>query len=492
MAEPADGFIEVILRECAAASPQPWYPVDYVRKSGAARERLDPDLDRLRMAGLIHLTDWTQGKGQGYALTEEGRRAAGNPRILSLIKSNRWTPSGPERNAPQDPYHLDPTPMSRGERVHAALDNAPPYPSVTYALIAANVTMFLAGLLVAVRMGISPGSYLTGQDNTVQHTIGALRPTDLAQGEWYQWLRLLSNCFVHFGIIHILANMYSLYVIGPLLERIWGRARFLILYLLSGWAGSCAMVIFMALRDPRTQGAGASGAIWGILASLPVWIAINRKYLSSYWASSMMRQLLWVFVINIGISLLPQVSASAHFGGGAAGALAAFLLNEQRFGSGIGRVLSGLGLLFMPVLCLAILLEARGTGTQWQAPNGAIATSDDQLKHAVSEAQALYFDEIEPLLRLGPGFLNKAGRDELIDKIDDRLQRLKESDDFLDQVSNQWFANQEGIRNARQLIENLRRLLELSKHCISAGKDCSADDLDAIRKQEAAFRTRQP
>jgi len=148
----------------------------------------------------------------------------------------------------------------------------------------------------------------------------------------------------------------------------------------------------------------------------------------------------------------------------------------------------------MPVLCLGVLLEARGTGARWNAPSGPLITSDAQLNEAIREAQTLYLNEIEPLLRLGPGALNKASRDTLIDKIDDCLHRLEESEHFLDLVSSQWLVNQEGIRAARQATQNLGRLLELSKRCISAGNDCSADDLDAIRRQEAAFRTftRQP
>src|SRR5262249_10876867 len=61
----------LILRLCADAAPNPWYPSAWVREQGISRDDVDPFLDQLRMGGLIRLTDWVAGHGQGYALTEE-------------------------------------------------------------------------------------------------------------------------------------------------------------------------------------------------------------------------------------------------------------------------------------------------------------------------------------------------------------------------------------------------------------------------------------
>src|SRR5206468_571251 len=84
----------------------------------------------------------------------------------------------------------------------------------------------------------------------------------------------------HFGLVHLGVNMYSLWAVGPLLEQLWGSGRYLVLYLLAGLGGSCAMVIENLLADrPNFLGAGASGALFGILGSMVTWLFLNRDVL---------------------------------------------------------------------------------------------------------------------------------------------------------------------------------------------------------------------
>src|SRR5262249_43669726 len=64
MSYAANDFLEEILRGCAAAAPQPWYPREYARARGIDRDSLDRPLERLRLGGLVQLTDWVQGLGQ--------------------------------------------------------------------------------------------------------------------------------------------------------------------------------------------------------------------------------------------------------------------------------------------------------------------------------------------------------------------------------------------------------------------------------------------
>src|SRR5262249_50096678 len=87
MADLAIHPLEAILRQCAEAAPQPWYPSTYAQATGVPRDRLDADLDLLRLGGLVHLTDWVQGKGQGYALTDTGREVLQSPRLLARLRS---------------------------------------------------------------------------------------------------------------------------------------------------------------------------------------------------------------------------------------------------------------------------------------------------------------------------------------------------------------------------------------------------------------------
>jgi membrane associated rhomboid family serine protease len=114
---------------------------------------------------------------------------------------------------------------------------------------------------------------------------------------------MVTALFVHASVWHILANMYSLFVIGPMLERLLGRARFLGLYLLSGFGGSVAVL----LLAPASAVLGASGAIFGLLGALFV---IQRKL------GGNMLQLVIVIGINLAIGFfLPFIAWQAHVGG---------------------------------------------------------------------------------------------------------------------------------------------------------------------------------
>ena len=127
--------------------------------------------------------------------------------------------------------------------------------------------------------------------------------------------QLLTSGFTHVTIFHIGFNMLALWVIGPQLEMVFGRTRFLALYLLSLLAGS-AVVMWAAPQYQLTL--GASGAIYGLFAAL---LVVARK------VGADMRQL-WVLIgINVFITFaVPNISWQGHLGGFAGGALVAAVL----------------------------------------------------------------------------------------------------------------------------------------------------------------------
>src|SRR5207237_2421728 len=124
---------------------------------------------------------------------------------------------------------------------------------VTEVLIALNVAVFLAGLAITVghRGNVNRFIFSGGDAQTMELT-GAVSGADLLKGEWW---RLLTCCFVHFGLLHLGMNMLLLYLIGPQVERLWGRWRYLYLYLAAGLGGSGAAM----LNNPLVHLAGASG-----------------------------------------------------------------------------------------------------------------------------------------------------------------------------------------------------------------------------------------
>lgn len=132
--------------------------------------------------------------------------------------------------------------------------------------------------------------------------------------------RLVTPLFVHGGILHLLVNMYSLNVLGPLVERLFGGRRMLAVYLLAGLGGS---VFSLALTPAASL--GASGAIFGLLGALAAFLALHRRDLGPA-GQLQLRQLALVALINLGLGLTPGIDNAAHLGGllsGAALAVAA-------------------------------------------------------------------------------------------------------------------------------------------------------------------------
>jgi rhomboid protease GluP len=358
---------EIILHLCAEAAPTPWYPKTYAQVTGIERDSLDPPLERLRLAGLIRLTEWTQGHGQGYVLTPEGTEFLHNPQALAHLRAGQLPPPPKAILPPAVPAAGRPTPWQRGEIVRAVLDS-PTLPVVTLTILFANILVFLWGLVLAVLNHVEVYSYLfLSNPNTTSIHIatGAVSARDIVEGAWW---RLLSCCFVHGGLIHLGVNMYGLYAVGPLVEQMWGRFRFLALYLIAGLGGSCAQLIVRPFQNGQPIPlVGASGALFGVMASMVVWILLNRSHLPRQLTAAWLRQLLNVFVINTFISFMPGIGGAAHFGGAVVGALTGVLLNEQRFGHGFRRGLALLGLFVLPVWCLGTLDYFRVNDKDWQA-----------------------------------------------------------------------------------------------------------------------------
>jgi rhomboid protease GluP len=373
--------LETILQQCAAAAPQPWYPSSYAQANGMRRDDLDPHLDQLRMAGLIQLTDWVQGYGQGYALTPAGNRVLQSPRELARIRAGKLDSVRYQAPEAHEAADRPITAFERGEEIRAAFLHPTP-PVVSYTLIFINILWFVWGLAIALQHGEKLNQFLYASTQDVLRQTGALQGVYLVESPW-GWMRLITCCFVHVGLLHLGVNMYSLWAVGPFFEQLWGRLRFLVLYLIAGLGGSCIMVI----NNPLTLGAGASGALWGILAAHAVWTVLNRRYMPGALAAQMLRQVVIVLVINVGITFgVPNISAAAHFGGGVVGAITALLLNYQRYGGLLQRRLALSGLIALPLLCLGAVAEAQQVDPRWQ----------------ILELQELYrepLDEVAQLLR---------------------------------------------------------------------------------------------
>jgi membrane associated rhomboid family serine protease len=134
----------------------------------------------------------------------------------------------------------------------------------------------------------------------------------VAAGEWY---RLITAMFVHYGLLHLLLNMYALWILGRDLERVLGPLRFTALYLLAGLGGNVAAYLFTA---PNAATAGASTAVFGLMAA--IFVILKRLHLS-------VAPILPIIVINVIFTFtIANISIAGHLGGLAIGGIVAVIL----------------------------------------------------------------------------------------------------------------------------------------------------------------------
>ncbi len=363
-----------VLRWCAAAAPNLWFPA---QQAGVPRDSLDDPLWILRQAGLVQVGDWVRGLGQGFLLTPAGQKALADPNT-PIVLPPKPDPIPVDDIPPEDAdlAHVpDPTPppvrnpgltaYDRGEITREAF--LAPRPTVIVpVLLIANIGWFLVGLVVASQMGVPTNDYLhgIGDASRVLSQIGAAHGPHLLRGEWW---RLETAGFVHVGIWHLMANLFSLFMIGPVAEALWGRWRFAGLYLIAGLAGTC---VAMAI-NPTVPVAGASGSIWGVMLAVVVWLWRYRQHLPEEMVTVWLRRLLLMVMINVAISFAPGISWQGHFGGGAAGFFAAIFLDLTRPGANRRQLTIGIGGL---VLIVAVLAGGLTAAVEWTKPWQAVRT----------------------------------------------------------------------------------------------------------------------
>jgi rhomboid protease GluP len=179
----------------------------------------------------------------------------------------------------------------------------------SYGLIALTVAVYLAQAISDFM--IRPNFLLE---------LGMKSGPAIVSGEYW---RFLTPIFLHIGILHLFVNMYSLYAIGPAVERFFGTPRFIAQYLLAGFAG----VIFSLAFSPSPS-AGASGAIFGLLGSLGAFLYIHRELFGQF-GRVQLRQIALVALLNLGLGLMPGIDNWGHLGGLLAGTFLTLLIGPR-------------------------------------------------------------------------------------------------------------------------------------------------------------------
>ncbi|MET8154010.1 rhomboid family intramembrane serine protease [Actinoplanes sp. NPDC049668] len=205
--------------------------------------------------------------------------------------------------------------------------------TATRVLIGINVVMMVFSIISGGSSAVAGGGWggLLGGSTpltewgavlgeAVYGPVGDLAVHGIAHGEWY---RLFTAMFLHYGVLHLLMNMYALWFLGRDIERALGPLRFVGLYLLAGLGGNVAAYLFSA---PNAMTAGASTAVFGLMSA--IFVLLKRLNLS-------IAPILPVIVINVIFTFVASnISVAGHLGGlavgGAVAAVMAYAPRERR------------------------------------------------------------------------------------------------------------------------------------------------------------------
>lgn len=195
----------------------------------------------------------------------------------------------------------------------------------TWTIIGANVLVFVLMTVAAGALG--PGDF---RYQATLVNFGAKVNTLVDAGQYW---RLVTPIFIHIGLPHLFVNMYSLYIIGPHVERLYGTSRYLVLYMVCGFGGVIGSYVggrFMAGDD--VPSAGASGALFGLLGILLVFGLRHRSELPGVFKQAFSpRAFVPVLVLNLVITFaVPMIDKGAHVGGLLAGCALAWIVPFAR------------------------------------------------------------------------------------------------------------------------------------------------------------------
>lgn len=317
----------------------------------------------------------------------------------------------------------------------------------TIVFLIANIFVFIltsqSGAIenpgVLIRYGAKVNAYINGQVNG-QH----------------EWWRFVTPIFLHGGIAHLLMNMYGLWVIGPYVEKLYGSAKFVVFWVLTGVAGVVASYLSVQpgihnagpvgrflFKSQDVASVGASGALFGLIGVLFVFGIKFRHELPEGFKRAFGTGMLPTILLNIFIGyMIPVIDNAAHMGGLVAGALLALLVNYKRPGesAGFAVVWHVLQVAALALIVASFVMVARNFNKQYVVPAGmtppssvgddsasylkAIKDGDSAMITALNDGDASGIDEASKELEGANALDQRSG--ELRDELKSLLARAKE------------------------------------------------------------------
>ena len=327
-------------------------------------------IDRLlALPALAQISPRTRGMLQSVAVS----RRAGDPRNAPTEEVLRFADLVADRIAAD--LELAGEPMA-------------PKPRASMVLVALNVIAFaLVSLLLLRGAGVDHwfdffwrGAKFGAGANLDFVRAGASFHPAVRAGEWW---RLWSAMFLHGGeswhqsVLHILLNMYGLYLLGRIVEPVFGWQRFLLIYAAGGLAGNLASAFNPSLDAVISL--GASGAVMGLMGALLVVLRFRRNGVAEEWRRSVLVNLLVLTGIQLAFGLVVRVIDNyAHIGGLVGGAAAAWLLMpEGKLAGRFGKPVVWLGL--AAIFATAGLSVVRVVRSRPEATLAALPRREEQV-----------------------------------------------------------------------------------------------------------------
>jgi rhomboid protease GluP len=182
------------------------------------------------------------------------------------------------------------------------------WPVATLAILALNLLIFVLETLAG-------GS----KDPGILLNFGASYGPYLRRGEYW---RLVMPMFLHIGWLHLLVNSYALYILGPILERVYGYGRYAAIYVATGIGGA-----LLSMTISNSIAAGASGAIFGIAGAMLVTGYLHRDAIPPRWGRAFGRGMIPFIVVNLAFGFSVRgIDNWGHLGGLASGVLLALII----------------------------------------------------------------------------------------------------------------------------------------------------------------------
>jgi rhomboid protease GluP len=254
----------------------------------------------------------------------------------------------------------------------------------------------------------------------------------MRRGEYW---RLVMPMFLHGGWLHILGNSYALYILGPIMERVYGYGRYLLMYVAAGIGGA-----LLSMELSKNVSVGASGAIFGLAGAMLVTGYVHRDVIPPRWGRAFGAGMLPFIVLNLALGLsLHGIDNWGHLGGLATGALLAFVIPPPRHDPGYGGVDESASQVMVALPLAVVILAMSATAIHYQtvrAMNGLLAVGKrfestqqyDRAFQIFQEAHNLAPNEEAPHEALGAYYLTLRKYDQGIQEIQEAV-RLSGEDD---------------------------------------------------------------